>query len=313
MNCEATDRAGVRHIAYETLGSTNAEALARARAGERGPLWITAASQSAGRGRRGSAWVSPPGNLYATLLLSEPSPPEAGAATVVCRRAGAARRAVATARRSSGRCCKVKWPNDLLLGRRQARRHPDRRRERSGVCASPSVSASIAPRIRDDTAYPATDLAARRRAGRRLRLLLAALSAAMQRRLAQWQRGQGFAVDPRRLAGRAAGLGEDIRVRLPERELSRPLSRASTRRAACWCSSPSGAGDRHRRRSLRLGRDLIMAQRETGTGVRAARRRRRDRHEPVDLRAGRRRARAPGSRSISACRLPPKSNCPASI
>jgi len=74
MNREATGLAGVRHLAYETLGSTNAEALALARAGERGPLWITARSQTAGRGRRSSEWVSPPGNLYATLLLTEPSP-----------------------------------------------------------------------------------------------------------------------------------------------------------------------------------------------------------------------------------------------
>ena len=42
MNREATGLAGVRHIVYETLGSTNAEALALARAGERGPLWLTA-------------------------------------------------------------------------------------------------------------------------------------------------------------------------------------------------------------------------------------------------------------------------------
>ena len=41
MHREATGLAGVRHIVYETLGSTNAEALALARAGERGPLWIT--------------------------------------------------------------------------------------------------------------------------------------------------------------------------------------------------------------------------------------------------------------------------------
>ena len=59
MNREATDLAGVRHIVYETLGSTNAEALSRARAGERGPVWITAKAQTAGRGRRGSQWISP--------------------------------------------------------------------------------------------------------------------------------------------------------------------------------------------------------------------------------------------------------------
>ena len=51
MNREATDLAGVRHMNYETLGSTNAEALALARAGECGPLWISARTQTAGRGR----------------------------------------------------------------------------------------------------------------------------------------------------------------------------------------------------------------------------------------------------------------------
>ena len=42
----------------------------------------------------------------------------------------------------------------------------------------------------------------------------------MQRRLAQWQRGAGFASIRADWLKRAAGLGEDIRVRLPERELS---------------------------------------------------------------------------------------------
>src|SRR5687767_9259177 len=69
------DPPGVRHIALPTTDSTNAEALRRARAGEAGPLWITAQTQSAGRGRGGNAWVSEQGNLYATLLLRAPSPP----------------------------------------------------------------------------------------------------------------------------------------------------------------------------------------------------------------------------------------------
>ena len=47
-----------------------------------------------------------------------------------------------------------------------------------------------------------------------------------------------------------------------------------------------------------------------GTGICAARRRRRDRHEPVDLRPWRRAHGAHGWRSISACRLPPRSICP---
>ena len=49
----AAAAAGVDLIACDNVGSTNAVALARARAGEPGPLWITARAQTAGRGRRG--------------------------------------------------------------------------------------------------------------------------------------------------------------------------------------------------------------------------------------------------------------------
>src|SRR5476651_2257276 len=115
MNREATDLAGVRHIAYETLGSTNAEALVRARAGERGLLWISAQTQSAGRGRRGNAWVSPAGNLYATLLLTEPSALET-APQLSFVAALALHDAIATCAPQLGPLLKVKWPNDLLLG-----------------------------------------------------------------------------------------------------------------------------------------------------------------------------------------------------
>ncbi len=75
----ANTAADVRVVAHDTIGSTNAEALSLARGGERGPLWITAKRQTAGRGRRGRAWVSEPGNLYATLLLTGAGPPERSA------------------------------------------------------------------------------------------------------------------------------------------------------------------------------------------------------------------------------------------
>jgi BirA family biotin operon repressor/biotin-[acetyl-CoA-carboxylase] ligase len=42
----------------------------------------------------------------------------------------------------------------------------------------------------------------------------------MKRRLGQWQCGQGFAAIRADWLKRAAGLGQHIRVRLPERELS---------------------------------------------------------------------------------------------
>src|SRR5882724_10331906 len=68
--------AGVQLMAHDVLGSTNVEALSLARQGERGPLWVVARRQTAGRGRRGRQWISEAGNLYASLLLSAPSSAE---------------------------------------------------------------------------------------------------------------------------------------------------------------------------------------------------------------------------------------------
>lgn len=217
MYREATGLAGARHIVYETLGSTNAEALALARTGERGPLWISARSQSAGRGRRGSHWVSPPGNLYATLLLTEPSAP--GAAPQLSFVAALALHdAVAAAAPPLGPALKVKWPNDLLVGPAKL----------AGILiegeSDPVFAVAIGIGVNcaahpSEVAYPATDLAAN---GALVApdALLAQLAAAMQRRLAQWDRGLGFAAIRADWLKRAAGLGEILRVRLSARELS---------------------------------------------------------------------------------------------
>ena len=217
MNREATDLAGVRHETYETLGSTNAEALARARAGERGALWISAKAQDAGRGRRGSAWTSSPGNLFATLLLSDPSPPPL-APQLSFVAALALHDAVAECAPQIGPLLKVKGPNDLLLGGAKL----------AGILiegeSEPSFAVVIGFGVNcvahpPNTPYPATDLAA---AGALVEpgRVLVALAEAMQRRLAQWARGDGFAGIRADWLKRAAGLGKDIRVRLPEREFS---------------------------------------------------------------------------------------------
>jgi BirA family biotin operon repressor/biotin-[acetyl-CoA-carboxylase] ligase len=217
MNREATGLAGARHKHYETLGSTNAEALALAHAGERGPLWITAATQTAGRGRRGSTWVSKPGNLYATLLLTGPSAP-AQAPQLSFVAALALHDAVAQCAPQLGPAQKVKWPNDLLLGGQKL----------AGILIegenAPVLTVVIGIGVNcahhpDDTAYPATDLAT---AGALVtpEQMFAVLSDAMDRRLVQWARGEGFAAIRADWLKRAAGLGKEVRVRLPEREFS---------------------------------------------------------------------------------------------
>jgi BirA family transcriptional regulator, biotin operon repressor / biotin---[acetyl-CoA-carboxylase] ligase len=217
MNREATDLAGVRHIAYETLGSTNAEALARARAGERGPLWITAKTQSAGRGRRGSTWVSAPGNFFATLLLTEPSAP-AQAPQLSFVVALALHDAVSEVAPHLAPMLTVKWPNDLLLaGKKLAGILIEGDSEKAfAVAIGVGVNCASHPA---DTAHPAMNLAA---GGAQVspERLLAALATAMQRRLTQWRRGEGFATIRADWLKRASGLGGDIRVRLPEREIT---------------------------------------------------------------------------------------------
>ena len=60
---------GFRLEAHESVGSTNALALDRARAGDPGKLWIVSKKQESGRGRRGRVWATLEGNLAATLLV----------------------------------------------------------------------------------------------------------------------------------------------------------------------------------------------------------------------------------------------------
>jgi BirA family transcriptional regulator, biotin operon repressor / biotin---[acetyl-CoA-carboxylase] ligase len=60
--------AGYRLAAFDQVGSTNAEAMVRSRAGERGPIWFVTSEQTAGRGRRQRAWIAPRGNLASSIL-----------------------------------------------------------------------------------------------------------------------------------------------------------------------------------------------------------------------------------------------------
>jgi len=217
MQASAARQDSVRHIALESTGSTNAEALARARDGERGPLWITAKTQTQGRGRSGRAWASPPGNLYATLLLTEPCAP--AVAPQLAFVAGlAVYDAVAACAPQLASQLALKWPNDLLLvGQKLA-----------GILieseTSPVLQIAIGIGVNcsshpADALYPATDLAAHD-VSVAAETLFTALSRSMQRRLAQWEQGAGFARIRADWLARAAGLGETINVRLPEREFS---------------------------------------------------------------------------------------------
>jgi BirA family biotin operon repressor/biotin-[acetyl-CoA-carboxylase] ligase len=212
-----TSAAGVRLIAHELLSSTNTEALALARAGERGPLWITAERQSAGRGRRGRTWTSERGNLFASLLLTDPAPAEHWPELAFVA-ALAVHDAVAELAETIKPKLTIKWPNDLLLaGRKFAGILIEGEgTEEGAVAVGIGVNCKSHP---NDTDFPATDLGA---AGAKISAakLFGVLSVKMLGRLAQWNRGEHFSTIRTDWLARAAGLGEAIRVRLADREIS---------------------------------------------------------------------------------------------
>jgi len=201
---------GTGLLRLDEVDSTNAEARRRAEAGEGGPLWITAARQIAGRGRRGRAWESGTGNLAATLLLRPEAPPAAAA-----QLSFAAALAVAdtAAHFAPGAAISVKWPNDVLAGGRKL----------SGILLEAGdgwLAIGIGINLAEhpaETEFPATSLAALGMTPPAPDAALTVLAAAFAHWLAVW-RGQGF--EPLRAAwlARAGGLGLPIRARLPHEE-----------------------------------------------------------------------------------------------
>jgi BirA family biotin operon repressor/biotin-[acetyl-CoA-carboxylase] ligase len=205
--------AGFGLMAHDSLGSTNSEACALARAGQRKPLWITARQQSAGRGRRGNVWISEPGNLYCSLLF--PGIPSGRAGELAFVSGLGVHDAVAGVAPSFASRLALKWPNDVLLdGRKVAGMLIEA--EQDWAVIGIGINCAHHPK---DTAYPATDL---QTAGAvvTVETIFASLSKALLQRLQQWEQGAGFAAIRSGWLARAAGIGKDIRVRLPAKELA---------------------------------------------------------------------------------------------
>ncbi len=103
-------------IPYETIGSTNAEAVRLAREGEDtapdGTL-VWALEQTGGQARRGREWHSPVGNLYTSLIL-RPEVPLREAAQLGFVAALAVYDALGFVG-PPGHQVHCKWPNDVLL------------------------------------------------------------------------------------------------------------------------------------------------------------------------------------------------------
>jgi BirA family biotin operon repressor/biotin-[acetyl-CoA-carboxylase] ligase len=200
---------------YDEIDSTNEEARRLAAASEAGPLWLTAARQTAGRGRRGRAWEMASGNLAATLLIR----PERGqgewAQLSFATAIAAADMAACFAPQAR---VALKWPNDVLADGRKL----------AGILLetasgpSPALAIGIGVNLAhhpDGTEFPATSLPALGARAPSPDEALTALAAGFARWYEVWC-DQGFAAIREAWLARAAGLGARIRARLATEERS---------------------------------------------------------------------------------------------
>lgn len=208
-----------RHEALDDVGSTNTVCMERARAGDPGHLWITARRQLGGRGRRGRAWVSEPGNLYASLLLIDPAP-MAALGSLPIAVALALHRAVAAEMPFAGDRIAIKWPNDILVdGKKvsgilvEAENLPD---GRHAVVIGCGVNIAHRP---DNPLYPSITL---REAGATTspESLFAHLMQELAGVLSLWDRGQGISAVVVEWKRHVKGVGAPITVNLPDRSIS---------------------------------------------------------------------------------------------
>jgi BirA family biotin operon repressor/biotin-[acetyl-CoA-carboxylase] ligase len=205
-----------RLLELATVASTNDVARRMADAGEPAGLIVRAERQTAGRGRHGRTWQSPPGNLYASLLL-RPARPMAEVASLSLVVALALAEAVEEL--SAGRLApRLKWPNDVLVdGAKLAgillELVADPRRDMSGLIVGLGVNIGWAPA--GDLPYPATSLAEHEVAVAPRRVL-AALVAPLRTRLDRWE-AVGFADQRDDWLARAAGRGGPVEARIGDR------------------------------------------------------------------------------------------------
>ena len=207
--------AGIRLVALDEVDSTNSEAARRAEAGAEEGLLIWAGAQSAGRGRRGRGFVSPPGNVFSSLLLRPDCP--AGVAAQVSFLAALAVAETAEAVLPAGVELACKWPNDVLVGRRKVSGILVESRARQGggvewLIIGTGINVAHYP---EGTETPATALNREGAAAGREDVLVRYVTALVDW-LAIW-RAEGFAPVRAAWLKRADGLGQTIRVRLSDR------------------------------------------------------------------------------------------------
>ncbi len=202
------------------IGSTNTEAMRLASAGERGPLWIRAERQLAGKGRSGRVWTSASGNLYASFLTTLQCAPAVVsqlslvAGVAVCEAVAAAANGV------TPQGLQLKWPNDVLIdGAKCSGILPEATRDAVSGAAVAVIGIGInLAHHPEDLGRPATHLAVYG-IGVNPAEMLGFLSAALDAEIAVWDLGRGFSTTLNRWRKWGTPPGQPIIVHNGERVL----------------------------------------------------------------------------------------------
>lgn len=210
--------AGYRLVAFDQVGSTNLEAMARAREGDRGSIWFVTAEQMAGKGRRQRAWISPRGNLPCSVLeMLKVAPATAatlGFAAGLATEAALRKVSLEAALRAGPDELKygLKWPNDVLVGGKKLvgiSLDAEAVEDHLAVVAGIGINVVAAP---EGTPTPAVSLAA---LGVQIGAeeLFSALSDSWVEFRGIWDNGRGFGQIRKLWLECATGLGQPVAIK----------------------------------------------------------------------------------------------------
>lgn len=229
---------------FEQIDSTNEAALQWAREGAPHGAIVTAQTQSAGRGRRGRDWVSPPDcGLYLSLILR----PQNETGQVAHLTMLAALAASCALEKQTGLRVDVKWPNDVLLRGRKIGGILSEAEFKQGDAASAldfvvvGLGLNInfsAHELPERPIFPASSLLIESGRTWEIETILAACLESLQTLLTDYELGLWDAIRQRFVAS-CIGIGEAVTVRL-ENETFQGLATGIDPQGALLVATGSG-------------------------------------------------------------------------
>lgn len=195
-------------LVLDTVVSTNDAVRDRLASGQRPPIWLRARVQTAGRGRRGRAWVGVEGNLFLSGAAAMPAHAPASQLSFIV--ALAVFEALTPYVAAGG--LTLKWPNDVLVGGAKiAGILLESDTAHDAVVIGVGVNVAAAPAGVDQAAIALTDVSPANTPAPDLDTLAQAVADGVARWSDSW-RADGFGPIRTAWLKRAGGLGAPVAV-----------------------------------------------------------------------------------------------------